>query len=138
GDGLSRALGKRIDATRLCQCAAAGDWTSVPVALRLGCHGPGPSDGGGALRRAQSGVRALRTGRGPALRAHLKGRNDGLVDAAPLFSRATGRFADPLDEEPDAEKLAALRAAEGIERPLGLEAFLDRLAGLMGRGPRSR
>src|SRR5208337_3214979 len=59
GDGLSRALGKRIDATRLCQCAAAGDWTSVPVALRLGCHGPGPSDGGGALRRAQSGVRAL-------------------------------------------------------------------------------
>ena len=65
-----------------------------------------------------------------------RGRNDELVDAAPLRSRAAGRFADLFDEEPDAEKLAALRAAECIGRPLGSEAFLDRLAALMGRNPR--
>ena len=40
-----------------------------------------------------------------------------------------------LDDEPDAEKLAALRAAEGIGRPLGAEAFLDRLTALTGRSP---
>ena len=44
--------------------------------------------------------------------------------------------ADRLEMEPGAEKMAALRAAEGIGRPLGSEAFLDRLVGLMGRNPR--
>ena len=60
------------------------------------------------------------------------------IDQAQLtgMSRAAGRFADLLDTEPDAEKLAALRAAEGIGRPLGSAAFLDRVAGLMGRDPR--
>ena len=58
------------------------------------------------------------------------------MEAAPLLSRAAGRFADLLDEEPDAEKLAALRAAEGIGRPLDSEAFLDRLAALIGRDSR--
>ncbi len=43
---------------------------------------------------------------------------------------------DLLDDETDAEKLAALRTAEGIGRPLGSEAFLDRMAALMGRNPR--
>ena len=71
-----------------------------------------------------------------SVRAHLEGRNDGLVQAAPLLSRVAGRFADLLDDEPDAEKAAALRAAEGIGRPLGSPAFLDRVAGLMGRNPR--
>jgi putative transposase len=69
-------------------------------------------------------------------RAHLESRSDGLVDPAPLLARAAGRFADLLDDEPDAEKLAALRAAEGIGRPLGAEAFLDRLTALTGRSPR--
>jgi putative transposase len=67
--------------------------------------------------------------------AHLEGRDDELVDAAPLLARAAGRFADLLDEGPDAEKLAALRAAEGIGRPFGSKAFLDRSAGLTGRDP---
>jgi hypothetical protein len=47
-------------------------------------------------------------------------------------SKQRRRFADLLDDEPDAKRLAALRAAEGI----GSEAFLDRLAALMGRNPR--
>lgn len=37
----------------------------------------------------------------------------------PLLDHAAGRFADLLEGEPEAEKLAALRAAEGTGRPLG-------------------
>ena len=68
--------------------------------------------------------------------AHLAGRDDGLVNVARLLSRAAGRFVDLLDEEPDADKLAALRAAEGIGRPPDSKASLDRLATLTGRNPR--
>jgi putative transposase len=71
-----------------------------------------------------------------SVRAHLDGRSDGLVEVAPLLSRAAGRFADLLEKDPDDDKLAALRAAEGIGRPLGSEAFLDRVGALTGRDPR--
>jgi putative transposase len=71
-----------------------------------------------------------------SVRAHLDGRSDGLVDVAPLLDRAGGRFADLLECEPEAGQFAALRAAEGIGRPLGSEAFLDRVAALTGRTPR--
>lgn len=54
-----------------------------------------------------------------SVRAHLDGRSDGLVDVTPLLDHAAGRFADLLEGEPEAEKLAALRAAEGTGRPLG-------------------
>ncbi len=78
-------------------------------------------------------VRARLAGRAqnwpwPSGRAHLDGRNDGLVEVAPLLASAAGRFADLLDGEDDADKLATLRAAEGIGRPSGSEAFLDRVA----------
>ncbi len=71
-----------------------------------------------------------------SVRAHLDGRSDGLVDVAPLLDRAAGRFADLLDGEPEAGKRAALRAAEGTGRPLGSDAFLDRVTALTGRNPR--
>ncbi len=36
-----------------------------------------------------------------SVRAHLEGRNDSrLAEAAPLLSRAAGRFADLVDDEP--------------------------------------
>ena len=70
------------------------------------------------------------------MRAHLAGRNDGLVEVAPLLLRCGGRFADRIAEEADAALVAALRAAETIGRPLGPPAFLDRLAALAGRDPR--
>jgi len=69
-------------------------------------------------------------------RAHLAGRDDGLVEVAPLLERCGGRFADLIAEEPDPARIAALRAAETIGRPLGAGAFLDRVAGLTGRDPR--
>src|SRR5271157_5244105 len=73
-----------------------------------------------------------------SVRAHLAGRDDGLVEVAPLLSRCGGRFADLIAEEGDAALVAALRAAETIGRPLGPSAFLDRIAALAaairGRG----
>jgi hypothetical protein len=71
-------------------------------------------------------------------RAHLAGRDDGLVEVAPLLARCAGRFADLLAVEPAPGVIAALRAAETIGRPLGAPAFLDRLAALTGRDPRPR
>ncbi len=68
--------------------------------------------------------------------AHLAGRDDRLVEVAPLIERCGGRFPDLIAEEPDPAKIAALRAAETIGRPLGGPAFLDRLAALTGRDPR--
>ena len=69
-------------------------------------------------------------------RAHLKGRDDGLVTVAPLIERMAGRFADLLDAEPSPEEFVALRAAETIGRPLGSPAFLDRLEARLGRAVR--
>ena len=74
---------------------------------------------------------------GSGVRAHLAGRDDGLVEVAPLLSRCGGRFADLIAEEADAP-LAALLAAETIGRPLGPSAFLDRIAALAGRDPRPK
>ena len=70
-------------------------------------------------------------------RAHLKGRDDGLVTVAPLIERTARRFADLLDEGPTQQELAALRAAETIGRPLGSPAFLDRLEVRLGRSVRA-
>jgi putative transposase len=75
-----------------------------------------------------------------SVRAHLAGRDDGLVEVAPIISRCGGRFADLIAgvAETDEGLVAALRAAETIGRPLGPRAFLDRLAALAaatrGRG----
>ncbi len=71
-----------------------------------------------------------------SVRAHLAGRDDGLVEVAPLLERCGGRFADLIAEAPDPARIAALRAAETIGRPLGAAGFLDRLAALTGRDPR--
>src|SRR5258708_819631 len=70
-------------------------------------------------------------------RAHLKGRDDGLITVTPLFERMAGRFADLLDEGPTQQEFAAIRAAETIGRPLGSPAFLDRLEARLGRAVRA-
>lgn len=69
-------------------------------------------------------------------RAHLTGRDDGLVEVAPILERCGGRFADLIAAEPAPALVTALRAAETIGRPLGAPPFLDRLLGLTGRDPR--
>ena len=62
-------------------------------------------------------ARGLAAGRASA--PILPGGDDGLVEVAPLLERCGGRFADLIAEEPDPARIAALRAAETIGRPLG-------------------
>lgn len=80
------------------------------------------------------------------MRAHLAGRDDGLVRVKPLIDRAP-RFADLLDGEADPEAFGRLRRSEPIGRPLGSAGFVagieKRLGrtlapGQRGRKPRSR
>ena len=65
-------------------------------------------------------------------RAHLKGRDDGLVRVRPVLDRVA-RFADLLDTQADDAAFAALRRSEWIGRPLGSESFTKRAEALLGR-----
>ena len=69
---------------------------------------------------------------GPGLRAHLDGRDDGLVTVAPLLDRL-GSVTALIDIEPEAVALARLRAAETTGRPLGADEFVTLLEDLMRR-----
>ena len=71
---------------------------------------------------------------GPSARAHLAGRDDGLVRGASLIERV-GRFADMMAAETDVSLFAALRDAQGTGRPLGSDEFIEKLGRLAaGRG----
>ncbi|RUU59786.1 transposase [Mesorhizobium sp. M2C.T.Ca.TU.002.02.1.1] len=66
-------------------------------------------------------------------RAHLTGKADGVTDLKPIQDRLpspVGLF-DPV--ETDVAAFDALRKAESIGRPVGREAFLDRVAGQIGK-----
>ncbi len=65
-------------------------------------------------------------------RAHLRGKDDGVTALAPVRERFP-RFADLLDEVPDAGRFDRLRAAESIGRPLGGDRFVSRLERLTGK-----
>ncbi len=58
-----------------------------------------------------------------SVRAHLAGRDDGLVDVKPLLDMAP-RFADLLDSGRDEAAFTALRRSELIGRPPGSPAFV--------------
>ena len=70
-------------------------------------------------------------------RAHLSGRDDGLVRVAPLIERV-GRFVDLIGLETDQIPFAALREAESTGRPLGSDDFVAELERLTGRRLRRR
>jgi len=59
-------------------------------------------------------------------RAHLAGRDNGLVTVAPVLER-TGDFAAYLDEAEDAERVAALRQSRSTGRPVGAKEWLAEL-----------
>jgi putative transposase len=65
-------------------------------------------------------------------RAHLAGRDDGVVTVAPLLDRI-GDFAAFLAEGEDSAACAVLGAAESTGRPLGNEAFIAGLERILGR-----
>ncbi len=64
--------------------------------------------------------------------AHLAGRDDGLVEAAPLLELAPD-WRDYLAEDLEAEKLEAPRRHARTGRPLGTAGFVTRLERHFGR-----
>ena len=65
-------------------------------------------------------------------RAHLRGKDDGLTELAPIRDRFPD-FAGLLAREPETDLFGPLRAAESIGRPLGDDRFLARLERRTGR-----
>lgn len=65
-------------------------------------------------------------------RAHIAGRDDGLVTVGPLLDRI-GDFAAFLAGSEDQAAQQALRAAETTGRPLGNAAFIADLERILGR-----
>ncbi len=67
-----------------------------------------------------------------SVRAHLAGRDDGLVSVRPLLDRAP-RFVDLLELEADQDAFGPLRRSEVIGRPLGSAAFVAGIEKRLGR-----
>jgi putative transposase len=67
-----------------------------------------------------------------SVRAHLHGKHDGLTTRRPVLERFKP-FRAFLDQPPEPDAEARLRAAESVGRPLGDKAFLARLERLAGR-----
>ncbi|HEY1798301.1 MAG TPA: transposase [Stellaceae bacterium] len=67
-----------------------------------------------------------------SVHAHLAGRDDGLTAVAPLLARYPD-FAAFIESDPDEPAFERLRRAESIGRPLGDDAFVDRLETLTRR-----
>ncbi len=66
-----------------------------------------------------------------SVRAHLAGKDDGLVTVRPVLDRVSC-FSDLLLEDRD-EAFAALRRAEGTGRPVGTAEFVTGLERVPGR-----
>jgi putative transposase len=81
--------------------------------------------------RARLAARA-RDWRWSSARAHLAGRDDGLVTVKPLLALA-GDWAEFLDRGLSATDHAAIRAGERTGRPLGAARFVARLERRLGR-----
>ncbi|MEO6382486.1 MAG: transposase [Nitrobacter sp.] len=67
-----------------------------------------------------------------SVRAHLRGKDDGITALAPIRDRFPD-LADLLASEPEPDLFGQLRAAESIGRPLGDDRFLARLERLTKR-----
>ena len=77
-------------------------------------------------------VARARDWRWSSARAHLQGRDDGLVSAKPLLARVDDWPAF-LGEKLSADELEAIRASERTGRPLGAASFLKQLERKLGR-----
>ena len=67
-----------------------------------------------------------------SVRAHLEGKDDGLVTVRPVLDRVKdfgALIADPANET----GFAALRTAEQTGRPLGTQDFIEGLERILGR-----
>jgi len=80
----------------------------------------------------QNWSRRRQIGLGSSARAHLAGRDDGLVRVVPPIEDV-GRLADLMTADTDVSLFAALRDAEDTGRPLRSEEFVTELERLTGR-----
>lgn len=102
--------------------AVAMDEAHLLHAIRDVCLNPVRA---GLMKRAQDWPWA-------STRAHLTGKEDGVTSLEPVRNRIA-TFSDVLDGNPDETMFDRLRRAESVGRPLGDEAFFDRIAQLAGR-----
>jgi putative transposase len=65
-------------------------------------------------------------------KAHLRGRDDGLVTVKPMLKRV-GNWAAFLRDSLDEETLESIRSGERTGRPRGSAAFIKRLENALGR-----
>jgi len=72
-----------------------------------------------------------------SVRAHLAGRDDGLVTVQPVLDRLPD-FAAALDAGLDETMAMSLRRAECVGRPLGSDGFLDALENRLGVAVRAQ
>ncbi len=85
------------------------------------------------MRRRCDICRSTRCGRGwSSGRAHLSGKSDGITALTPIRERFP-RFADLLDDAPEADPFDRLRAAASVGRPLGDDRFLARIVRMTAR-----
>jgi putative transposase len=67
-----------------------------------------------------------------SVRAHLGGKDDGLVSVGPVLARIAS-FAELIADETECASFTALRAAEQTGRPLGTKDFIEGLERVLGR-----
>ena len=68
-----------------------------------------------------------------SVRAHLAGRDDGLVTVAPVLSRVADFTALLTPDRADEDAFAKIRLAEGTGRPLANADFIAGLEKILGR-----
>ncbi len=86
-----------------------------------------------ALNPVRAGLVSRATDwRWSSVHAHLKGADDDLVVVKPILER-TGNFAEWIARGADDASFVAIRAAEGIGRPLGTPEFVADLERRFGR-----
>ncbi len=90
-------------------------------------------------------VRRPESWRWSSAAAHMRGRDDRLVEVAPLLRMIPGDWAAFLGSAVDEERSERLRLHERTGRPLGTDPFIDRLEAECGRllrprkrGPKTR
>jgi putative transposase len=69
--------------------------------------------------------------------SHLSGQDDELVKVAPVLERY-GDFATFLAQEDDSVAFKGLRQSETTGRPLGSEAWMDKISSMAGRDLRTK
>ncbi|MBI3675613.1 MAG: transposase [Proteobacteria bacterium] len=68
-----------------------------------------------------------------SVRAHLAGKDDGLVSVRPVLDRVRDFAAFLAPQNADEDSFTAIRNAEGTGRPLGTKEFVEGLERVLGR-----